>query len=91
MSIELDDELNKLVLYQSSISYMKTIQSKFDDHFVYDHCKGRIGFGPDVKMRTGKVNKGVFRFTVNIKIQILSYLISYFYVTIICRLSHSMA
>ena len=59
MNIQLDDELKDIVLNQTSISFMKSIESKFDDHFVFDACKIRMGFDADAKISVGKVHKGV--------------------------------
>lgn len=59
MEIPLDDELLALTLEKTSISFMKTIDSKFDDHFVFDACKSRMGFPDDAKISVGKVHKGV--------------------------------
>lgn len=59
MNISLDGELREMVLAQSSLSFMKKISSKFDDHFVFDACKSRMGFPPEATVSVGKVHKGV--------------------------------
>ncbi|CAN0452870.1 unnamed protein product [Ectocarpus fasciculatus] len=59
MNVDLDGELREMTLSQSSMAYMKGIASKFDDHFVFDACKLRMGFSEDAKVSVGKVHKGV--------------------------------
>jgi hypothetical protein len=57
MEVTLDEELKEMTLSQSSIGFMKEIGTKFDDHFVFDACKKRMGFPDDAKVSVGKVHK----------------------------------
>lgn len=59
MGIPLDGELHEITLAQSHVSFMKGIEAKFDDHFVFDACKARMGFPDDARVSVGKVHKGI--------------------------------
>lgn len=58
MNIELDDELRKITLEHSSFDFMKARSTQFDEHIVFDKCKGRMGLAEDFQNRAQKVNKG---------------------------------
>lgn len=59
MEIPLSDDLLATVAHQSSFTFMSENHQKFDDHFVFQHCKERMGIVDDPSFkRTGKVRKG---------------------------------
>jgi hypothetical protein len=58
IGVELDDELLEIVKRQSSFEFMKEHGSKFDEHWVFNHLKGRMGIDSDVTQWVGKVRAG---------------------------------
>ena len=58
MGIELDEELRAITLEHSSFAFMKSRSTQFDEHIVFNKCKGRMGLPDDYKYLAEKVNKG---------------------------------
>lgn len=61
LDVPTDQELLDKVLHLSSSQYMRAHENQFDEHFVFDHIKDRLGIkGPNraSKVRKGKVGLG---------------------------------
>ena len=58
MNIELDAELRAITLEHASFAFMKARSTQFDEHLVFNKCKGRMGLNTDVQNQAEKVNKG---------------------------------
>ena len=58
MNIDLDADLRAITLEHTSFAFMRARSTQFDEHLMFDKCKGRMGLAPDVQTRTEKVNKG---------------------------------
>lgn len=57
MNISLDDELREIALRHASFEFMKSHESKFDEHIVWKACAGRMGIDNDDNFVVSKVNK----------------------------------
>eukprot|EP00941_MAST-03F_sp_MAST-3F-sp1_P001963 g1963.t1 len=59
IEVDLDDELLRIVLHKSGFEFMSSEENHFhfDDHFVRNECKKRMGLSEDSKIKVGKVRK----------------------------------
>ena len=58
MGITMDAELRAITNEMSSFKYMSTHASQFDDHFVFNAGKKRMGRADYERFTVGKVRKG---------------------------------
>jgi len=58
MEIDLDDELFAMTLEKSSFAFMSDHGEQFDDHFLRNCVKHRMGLGKGSQVTVGKVRKG---------------------------------
>lgn len=59
MNIQLDDELFAITKQLTSMDSMKSMRTKFDEHFVLHRIKGRMGYSAATDIRAGKVRQSV--------------------------------